>query len=123
MNTAVTWLLTGDVATLPAVLQSAAKEVRDAIEQDQIRELHIWYSHNAPESKNVKEELDQAAITADSLIHRHFGDAEVEVSALEVGLAQLERLYERTEAPIAVADRFTLAVSGGFEIHGGHWSA
>jgi hypothetical protein len=123
LNTAVTWLLSGEVAGLPVVLQSAAKEVRDAIEQDQIRELHIWYCHNAPESKNVKDEVNQTAVTADSLIHRHFPNAEVEVSSLEVGLEELERLYERTEAPIAVTDSFSLEVDGGFHTQGNHWSA
>lgn len=123
LNTAVTWLLSGDLEPLPEPLRSAAEEVRDAIEQDQIREFHIWYSHNAPESPNVKEELDQAAKTADSLIKRYFDSAQVDVIGLEVGREQLEKLYERTEAPIAVTDEFTLSVAGGFETEGDHWSA
>ncbi|MGC2374240.1 MAG: AIPR family protein [Solirubrobacteraceae bacterium] len=123
LNTAVTWLLSGSLDGLPDVLRSAAKEVRDAIENDQINEFHVWYAHNAPESVNVKNELDQAARTADSLIHRYFPAFQIEVTALEVGLQQLDKLYERTEAPIAVADKLSLVVSGGFETTGKHWSA
>jgi hypothetical protein len=120
LNTAVTWLLTGELESLPEVLRSAAQEVRDAIENDQISEFHIWYAHNAPESENVRIELEQAARTADSLIHRYFEGFEIDVTYQEIGAGQLERLYERTEAPIAVTDELVLEVPGGFETSGNH---
>jgi len=123
LNTAVTWLLSGDLDGLPPVLRSAAEEVRDAIEQDEIREFHIWYVHNAPESTNVSDELKQAVITADALIHAHFSDAQIEVTSMEIGLAQLDRLYRRTEATIAVTDKLEVTVPGGFESAGDGWSA
>ena len=123
LNTAVTWLLTGELESLPEVLRSAAQEVRDAIENDQISEFHIWYAHNAPESENVRIELEQAARTADSLIHRYFEGFEIDVTYQEIGAGQLERLYERTEAPIAVTDELVLEVPGGFETSGNHWRA
>lgn len=123
LNTAVTWLLSGPLEGLPDVLRSAAGEVRDAIRSDQINEFHVWYAHNAPESANVKDELEQAARTADSLIKRYFPQVQVDVAAQEVGREQLEKLYERTEAPIAVTDELTLVVAGGFETKGEHWSA
>ncbi|MGI9091414.1 MAG: AIPR family protein [Gemmatimonadaceae bacterium] len=123
LNTAVTWLLSGDVEKLPETLRSAAEEVRDAIEQDQISDVHIWYSHNAPESENVRIELGQAARTADSLIKRYFPDRQIAVSALEVGREQLEEMYARTEAPIAVSAEFSLSVSGGFEVESERWKA
>ena len=123
LNTAVTWLLNGPLEGFPEVLRSAAEEVRDAIENDEIREFHIWYVHNAPESKNVRQELNQAVVTADSLIRNHFETAQIEVAMMEVGLGELDRLYERTEATIAVTDELSVAVSGGFETAGEHWSA
>ena len=42
---------------------------------------------------------------------------------MEVGVGELDRLYERTEATIAVTDQLSVAVSGGFETEGEHWSA
>jgi len=123
LNTAVTWLLSGGLGGLPDVLRSAAEEVRDAIGSDQINDFHVWYTHNAPESANVKAEIDQAARTADSLLHRYFPDAQIDVTAREIGRQQLEKLYERTEAPIAVTDELTVLVPGGFETKGEHWSA
>jgi hypothetical protein len=123
LNTAVTWLLSGDLDGLPAVLKSAAEEVRDAIEQDEIREFHIWYVHNAPESANVADELKQAVTTADALLHTHFSEAQVEVTAMEIGVSELDRLYRRTEATIAVTDELKVTVPGGFESGGQGWSA
>ena len=97
LNTAVSWLLQGPLGGLPEILRSAAEEVRDAITQEQIREFHVWFTHNAPESQNVQDELEQAAWTADALLRERFDGDHIDVSALEVGRAQLERLYERTE--------------------------
>ncbi len=123
LNTAVTWLLSGDLGGLPEALRSAAEEVRDALDQDEVREFHIWYVHNAPESANVSDELKQAVTTADALLHTHFADTQVEVTAMEIGLGELERLYRRTEATIAVTDELKLTVPGGFEEDGGSWEA
>jgi hypothetical protein len=124
LNTAVSWLLSGDLATLPETLRSAAEEVRDALETGQVQDFEIWYSHNAYESTNVSRELAQAARTADGLIKRYFPEAgEVSCSGIELGLNTLEDLYRRTEAPIVVTDEFALEVPGGFEIRSGRWRA
>lgn len=123
LNTAVTWLLDGPLDGLPEVLRSAAEEVRDAIEQDQITEFHVWYVHNAPESENVKAELHQAVRTADALLRGRFDGDQIEVADLEVGRDTLERLYERTEAPISVTDELIVEVPNGFETTGEHWRA
>jgi AIPR protein len=123
LNTAVGWLIAGDLDGLPEALRSAAVEVRDALENDEITEFEIWYTHNLPESKNVKRELETAAKTADSLITRHFPDAQVDCSGLEMGLGTLEELYRRTEAPIAVTEKFELTLAGGFEERSGRWKA
>lgn len=123
LNTAVAWLIAGDLGLVPENLRSAAEEVRDALDSDEIREFEIWYSHNLPESQNVQRELDVAVATADSLITRHFPETQVDCSALEIGLSHLEELYRRTEAPIAVTDTFELEVAGGFEIASDRWRA
>jgi hypothetical protein len=124
LNTAVSWLLSSDdLSTLPETLRSAAEEVRDALNDDQIREFEIWYAHNLPESENVRKELQQAARTADSLISRYFPTAQVECVGIELGRGALEELYRRTEAPIAITDTFELQVPGGFEVTGSRWRA
>lgn len=123
LNTAVSWLIAGDLAVVPDNLRSAAEEVRDALANDEVREFEIWYCHNLPESANVDRELTVAAKTADSMITRHFPDAQVNCSPLEIGRNHLEELYRRTEAPIAITDKFELQVDGGFEVASEQWRA
>ena len=122
-NTAVSWLLAGELATVPEVLRGAAGEVRAALAAGTVSELEIWYCHNLPESQNVGDELAQAAVTADALIRREFPSADVDVTAIEFGLSALEIEYSRTQAPILVSDTFEFTVPGGFELSAEGWSA
>lgn len=124
LNTAVTWLLTGDLLGLPSSLQSAAAEVRDALNQGDIREFDLWYSHNLPESQNVQDELNQAARTAKGLISSYFPNAPVSsVIGHEIGQRGLEELYRRTEVPIVVTETYEVSIPGGFEVQSARWKA
>lgn len=124
LNQGVSWLLTGDVATLPDALRSAAMDVRDALENDAIREFHIWYCHNLAESDNVERELKQAEVTAESLLKRHFSNAAVErVTHREIGRATLESMYQDSRSPILVGDEYKLTVNGGYVTRGDKWKA
>ena len=42
LNTAVSWLLAGDLTTLPDALKSAAIETREALSAGEISEFHVW---------------------------------------------------------------------------------
>jgi hypothetical protein len=123
LNTAVTWLIAGDLTLVPENLRSAAEEVRDALSAADIRDFAIWYVHNLSESPNVQRELNQAATTADSLIKRHFPHCTVNCSGVEIGLSQLQESYRRTEASIAVNESFTIPIQGGFEVASDQWKA
>lgn len=123
LNTGVTWLLSGPLDGLPESLRSAAREAREAIAAGSVREMQIWYVHNLPESVNVDTELQQAARTADSIIHREFPDVTVDVSAEEIGRNVLEEEYRRRQVPILVSDKVSFSVPGGFIIEGDCWSA
>jgi hypothetical protein len=57
LNTAVTWLLTRELNDLPDIIRSAAQELRQKIENNTVKRITLWYSHNLPESQNVKNEL------------------------------------------------------------------
>lgn len=122
LNTAVSWLLAGDLSGLPDVLRGAAEEVRDALTDGGVHELQLWYVHNCKESRNVANELAQALTTADSLIKRDFPEASVDVSVMEIGRAGLEDEYTRRQAPILVSDESTFEIPGGFEICSKDWS-
>jgi len=123
LNTGVSWLLAGDLDVLPDTLRGAAEEVRDALAGGEIRELQLWYVHNRNESKNVADELAQAAKTADGIIKSRFPDLDIDVSAVEIGRNALEDEYARMQAPILVSDEYTFEVPGGFEMVAEDWSA
>jgi hypothetical protein len=124
LNTAIGWLLTRDIDSIPAILRSHAQELRQSIVADKIRELHIWYVHNLPESKDVQEELKTVRNTANSIIKTNFPQVKtMKVSVLEVGVKTLDEWYQAITTPILVPDIFEIEVSGGFQISEADWSA
>lgn len=123
LNTAVSWLLSGPLDGLPAVLQAAAIEARDALETGDITDIQIWSVHNCPEGKNIEAELNQAAKTASSLVSQYFSKAQVNVSTAEIGVIAINELYRRTELPVLVDDTLVFATTGGFETAGAEWRA
>lgn len=123
LNTAVSWLLSGPVEGLPAVLRDAAIEARDALENGEVTDIQIWSVHNCPEGANIRVELEQAAKTANSLVSQYFPGAQVNVSTDEIGRDSINELYRRTQLPVLVDDELTFAITGGFETSGTDWRA
>lgn len=68
LNTALAWLLSSEIDNVPEELRGRVSEVRDAIQSDLIRDFHVWYVHNVPESKNALDEVNNAAKTAAKLL-------------------------------------------------------
>src|SRR5205085_10886709 len=57
LNTAITWLLNTPLHKVPPTIRRTAEDIRNAIKNDRLSELCIWYVHNCPESKNVANEI------------------------------------------------------------------
>jgi hypothetical protein len=123
LNTAATWLLNRELAELPEVLQPGARQLRDALGDRKLQRLDFWYVHNLPESSNVKEELKSVELTATTALKAHYSEAEIEVSAHEIGNRTLDDWYRALSAPILVNEAFEVAVPGGYETNGSAWRA
>jgi hypothetical protein len=123
LNTAVNWLLQREIEDLPERIRSAAQDLRKAIEEGKINQLHIWYVHNLPESKNVADELRTVEATASAALRLHFKDLLIKAHALEVGKQILDDWYNDTQSPILVTDSFSINVDSGFEVSGPAWRA
>lgn len=123
LNTAISWLLTGDVEKLPPTLKSAAKEVREALSLGEVRALHIWSTHNARADANVTTELKQAVRTADRIIRQDFADTDVNVDHAQIGEAEVNSLYNRSRVPILVADPFKFPIEGGYVHEASSWKS
>lgn len=123
LNTAIGWLLQRPIKDIPARLRDVAKELREAIEEEAIADLQVWYIHNLPESHNVKDEMHTVEGTAKGALASIRNGLKVSVSAREVGTETLEAWYADTLSPILVSDSFEIEVDSCFEISGEHWKA
>jgi len=123
LNTAVTWLLTREITDLPERIRSAAIELRQRIEDGTIKRITLWYSHNLPESSNVKSELRSAEYTLSSVLSSHFKENEVESLSLEVGLETIEEWYQALTIPILMTDQIELENTDGFEVNESDWQS
>lgn len=123
LNTAVTWLLSADIDTLPEGLRGRADELRSAIYQGDVKQLHLWYVHNLPCSHNVGEELRTVEKTARAALKQLKSDADVNVFSEEVCRTTLERLYLQAERTVIVTDTFHTTVPDAFEIESEEWTS
>lgn len=123
LNTAVSWLLTAPIATLPEEIKANAGELRDAIKSGDIKELSIWYVHNCPESKNVTDEMRTVEHTAAAAIQKIEKNSSIAILAREFGAGQFDKLYRASGSPILVTVEVKTTVETGYQINGGDWSA
>lgn len=124
LNTAAAWLFNASIDSLSVGLQSAAEEVRSALENNLISSIQFWYVHNCPESKNVKDEISMVEQTVNNALKNKFPKAEVEsIIGLEVGQKTIEEWYKALEAPILVTEPFEIPISEGYAMSGSDWEA
>ena len=123
LNTAVTWLLQTPIKDLPEKLKSPALQLREGISEGEIQDLHIWYIHNLPQSKNVGRELEAVERSAQAAIKNEYPNQAVRISGREVGQQTFEIWYDDTQSQILVNDTFNIEVTSQFEIEGPKWKA
>ena len=123
LNTAVGWILNAKLDTIPEPLRDRAAELRDALTRGEITQIHIWYVHNLPSSKNVANELETVANTAKVGIDQYTPTDTTAVFVNEVGHSEIAQLYAQAERAIIVTDEFEIPVSSHFIETGSDWSA
>ncbi|MBT2509255.1 AIPR family protein [Streptomyces sp. ISL-98] len=124
LHQAVNWLFNkSEPDGVPDALRVAWRELHDALTEDAIGDVAIWYVHNLPESQQVTGELRAARDAAYAQLNYGYPDSEIEVSWEELGRARLSERYENSQTPILVADKFTIEVPGAFEERGDKWTA
>ncbi|MEN1925027.1 AIPR family protein [Luteimonas qiangzhengi] len=125
LNTAVSWLLSANIANLDPSLSGRAQELRDAVRAGDINQIHCWYVHNLPTSKNVRAELDTVEQTVRSALSSYNKESQINVFAKEVGADEIESLYTKAERTIIVTDTFQVQVPDVLEHkhHDGTWSS
>jgi AIPR protein len=115
--------LTAPLNSVPKELKANASQLRNAIENDEVAELCIWYVHNCPESKNVANEIAIVEHTAATAIKQINKKAGVRILAREFGCHQFAKLYRASGSPILVNADIKTRVPVGYQINGSDWSA
>jgi len=126
LNTAVVWLLSTPINDLPTqLLQSAASELREALQNNELNSIEFWYSHNLPESKNVRNELDAVTRNAQNTVRQNFPECtNINIAGIELGITATEDIYKSLTTPILVSDELSVLTSeGGFNISAADWRA
>lgn len=118
LGTAYAWLVSGAIDDIPPHLQDIVKECREAIENEEVDQIHLLYVHNLPESPNAAKELQTIA----THVQRSIGD-KVQVITKELGLETLERLYTTQESSIAINKTLTIPFGVKFKESGPKWEA
>lgn len=119
LNTAIAWLISGDLERVPEFLRVRIEEIRVAVESKEIEQIDILYVHNLPESPSVSSEL----LTAKANLERMLGDTPVTVVAKEIGFQELERIYNASSTHIKITDSIDLPVRIEFSTTGPNWKA
>lgn len=123
LNTAVTWLINQPINDIPDRLKTHAEALRSAFNNREIKNLHIWYVHNLPESQNNQKELEAVEQTALSCIRQNYNDYSLDIHSKEIGLTTFEEWYTAISTPILVNRDFKLKIDGGYGIIGNDWSS
>ncbi|MEQ9335029.1 AIPR family protein [Thalassobaculum sp.] len=123
LNTAITWLLSTDIDSLPTGLKGRASELRSAIDSGEIKQFHIWYVHNLPCSENVKKELLGVASTARTALKNYSSASDINIFTDEICESYLSKLYMQAERTVIVTEEFIIPVSDAIEIVESEWSA
>lgn len=123
LNTAMSWLLVNDIDQLPDGLRGRAEEVRNAIKNKEIRTFYVWFAHNLPGSKNVKDELKAVEAGTRSKLSTLDGGSEITVFSEEICAETLSRLYNQAERTVIVTSELTTIVQDAFEVETDDWTA
>lgn len=123
LNTAITWLLSSPLASVPQELKANASVLRAAIKDGSLKELCVWYVHNCPESRNVGNEIAAVEHGANTAISHMRHNSGIRILAREFGSKQFARLYRASGSPILVTEEIETVVPRGYAIQGDDWNA
>ncbi|HBC3362266.1 TPA: hypothetical protein KDX70_000473, partial [Vibrio parahaemolyticus] len=123
LNTGLAWLLQRNIDDVPERIKSAAINLRQAIKNGEVKNIHIWYVHNLPESHHVETELVTVQHTAVTMLEQEFPESKVSVVHKEVGNDTIQEWYEGCKTPILINESISLSTIGGYEISGAGWSS
>ncbi len=119
MNTAIAWLVSGELSEIPDYMRDIVGECREAISRNEISIIDAVYVHNLPESKNCKDELKTIKVHQSKLFEQY----NIEISAHELGRETIENLYVSKKSQIVIKDAIEMEGQPLFEENAEGWKA
>lgn len=119
MNTAIAWLVSGDISEIPDYMKGIINECREVINNNEISIIDAVYVHNLPESKNCKNELKTIEAHQSKLFEKY----NIEIFTHELGRETIENLYVSKESQILVTDSIEMEGQPLFEESTKGWKA
>lgn len=123
LNIGLAWLLQRDIDEVPDRIKSAAINIRNALSENKLDKVYIWYVHNLPQSEHVQNELITVQQTATTIIKSSFpaSNSSINIYAQEIGKETLSELYEECKTPILMNEEVVFESSGGYQIEEDQW--
>jgi hypothetical protein len=124
LHQAIVWVISHDIEDMPEGLRPAVAGVRAALADNVIREIWVWFVHNAPESHNVAHELKAIQSNVDAAVRAGYPESKLDIRAEEVGRTTLAKWYESSRTPILVTDEISVPVDDScLTVQGPGWTA
>lgn len=119
LNTALSWMFSGNKSFVPEKLGVLMEDCITAINNSEVIEFHVLYTHNMPESIDVTLELN----TIQNDLERRLEGKNVHVFAKELGTESLEKLYKNKRDNIRIFDDIEFPFDLGFSQNSNDWNA
>ena len=126
LNTALAWLLESDLADIgQEAVRAKAREVRDALRDQTIGQLDVFFVHNLTSSANVADELRTVERAGRRLLERYrVGAYAPQLQVLQVSREVVDEWHQAAFAAIQVQDRIGLtAVTAPQVMERAEWRA
>lgn len=122
LNTAAAWLISGELESVPKNLRALIEECRKLIKEDEISQIDLLYVHNCPHSENVEKSLKTAEAHLNKLLEK-IGIEGVKVQTKELGLFELEKLFNEANSSITLKEKITINSPAYTTESGPQWTA
>lgn len=119
LNTAISWLFSGNKDLIPNKLKSLMEECVEYIQKGEVSEFHVIYSHNLPESIAVTNELN----TLQKDLQNRLSAYSTKVFAKELGRNSLLKLLEKKNSGIKIFDAIQFPFDFFAKQSGDSWEA
>lgn len=119
LNTAVAWLLSGEVSVIPTNLRSIFEACREALVGEEIDTIEMLYVHNLPESVNVTRELQ----TVEEHLRKTLGNSPISLRAVELGASKTQHLFDAQDSHIEVKEDVEFPSVFSLKETGPSWTA